>query len=445
MGPEKAATSAALRQVLDLLSGGRGARGLSKAQRKAEVVRESLKTLTRNPKDLDKLVKTVLQISKDFMSATRGKKQALQIVTLAEERALCVSATRANAQPPPVLTNRTDRRVHAAKKAATDKANKLAEEARSGKALTKKELDTYLDAFDELYNLGVPREVTAKLGYFLGYRQIGASATAGEIALAKEGLAARDMLMKQFHKAAMGKEDAFLKNVSQRVREALKSTTDKKAMLSKAKEILRDEFALMRTGALDAVLADAKMTRQLEDIGFKVKKWDEVKHLKNAKYLPRLFFEANVGGNTVQIGFDIDHSLVGFAESRTAFVEDLLASGAKVDEQLLRPIFDAKNFTLETARHNRQYLERVRAEGERFDAAMEAAKESLPLGKGKSTGPSALSQAAAQGLQNLEEMNQAAARVKLMMARLSTMEDSPAKRELMDSLAELSSILGDSL
>lgn len=366
------------------------------------------------------------------------------MASLADEKAVCTQVMKSSSQPTPVPNNRTERQVQRGKAAASEEGSRLANKAQSGDDMTKKELDAYLDAFDKIYNFGIPREETAKLGYFLGRRAVGQSATAAEIALAKEGIAARDMLMREFHKAALGSDKKFLKNVAMRVGEAVKATRSERDALNAAKEILRDEFAIMRTDALDAVLSDPKLTRQLEAVGFTVKKWEDVKHLKNAKYLPRLFFEAHLDGKTVRIGFDIDHSLVGFAESRTEFVEDFLKNGAKADEALLRSIFDPKNFTLETARHNRNYLEGVRAEGERFEAAIDAAKESRALNKGQSSA-SALKAAAAEGLKDLKELNEAAAKVKLMMARLSTMEESAAKRELMDTLAELSSILGDSI
>jgi hypothetical protein len=442
MADEKKAIATVLDALLEMHTTKNAARG---AKRKAMVTAESLRALTRSPRDFQKLVEATLDMAEKFMAKVRERRKALQLVLLEHERALCVRATRANSQPPPVLTSRRDRRVQAAKTAAAEEANKLVDAARKGGSKSANDADALGTAISKLHNLGVDGKTSAKLGYFLGRRQVSATASAAEKALAQEGLAARDMLMEQFHKAALGQQEDFLGRVAKRVGDALQGMTDKKAMMREAKEILRDEFALMRSNALDTVLADPKMTRQLEALGFKVKNWDEVKHLKNAKYLPRLFFEAEMGGKVVRIGFDIDHAGIGFAESRTSFVEDMIQSGAKADKELLRPIFDQGNFTLETARHNRRYLEGVRAEGERFEAAQKAAKVTVSSGKARAANVMALREAAAEGLQNLKDLDAAALRLQQMRARLSMMEDSAAKRELMDSLAELSSILGDTL
>lgn len=442
MADEKKAVAFLMDAVLDLHTTRSAARG---AKRKAMVTAESLRALTRNPRDFQKLVEATLEMAEKFMAKARERRKALQLVMLEHERALCVRATRANSQPPPVISSRRDRRVQSAKNAAAEEANKLVEAARKSGSKSAKNAEALESAISELYNLGVDEKASAKLGYFLGRRQVSATASAAERALAQEGLAARDMLMEQFHKAALGQQEDFLERVAKRVGDALQGMTDKKAMLREAKEILRDEFALMRSNALDAVLADPKLTRQLEAVGFMVKNWDEVKHLKNAKYLPRLFFEAEMGGKVVRIGFDIDHAGIGFAESRTSFVEDLIQSGAKADKQMLRPIFDRNNFTLETARHNRRYLEGVRAEGERFKAAQKAANATLSSGKGKAANVTALRDAAAEGLRNIEDLEAAALRLQQMRARLSMMEDSAAKRQLMDALAEISSILGETL
>lgn len=441
MASNQKAIAWALDAFLDLYRGGRAAR----ASKKARVTAEAVRALTRDPRDLRKLVDAVLAITEDFMAKTGQRRKSLALVHLEHERALCASVTGSTSQPPPVISRRSDRAVQSAKDAAAREASRLADAARRGGPSSKVAAGRLRDAIAELYNLGVDRTSSAKLGYFLGRRQVGAAAGAAEKALAREGFAARDMLMGQFHRAALGQQGDFLERVGTRLRVALQGMTDKKAMMREAKEILRDEFALMRSRALDAVLADPGLTRQLEALGFKVKRWDEVKHLKNAKYLPRLYFEARVGNAPVLIGFDIDHAGIGFAQSRTSFVEDMILSGGKIDTQLLRPIFDPANFTLETARHNRRYLEGVRAEGERFEAARKAAIAAMPGGKAAATNAAALRDAAAEGLRNLDDMDAAVLRLQQMRARLSMIEDSTAKDELMDVLAELSSILGDSL
>src|SRR5688572_13861384 len=131
MSAEKAATSAALRRLLDILSGGRGVRGSGKARLKNEAVLDSIKSLTRNTKDLDKLTQELIRLSDDFMAKMRGKREALRAASLAEEKALCTAAAKSNSQPPPVSNNRTERQVQRGKAAASELGSKLANKAQS--------------------------------------------------------------------------------------------------------------------------------------------------------------------------------------------------------------------------------------------------------------------------------------------------------------------------
>lgn len=435
MSEKQKGARAAMAALFERISGGvksigaakgRLARTAAKKEATSEVVGELVGDVSRAKQQLANAVDDTIEVLETFLKSAKMKRQATGSFSIEREIALTKNVAPVDPTDAPVRLKAQDKRVIAEKHDISERARELETEKLNNKSLSKKERARIQAEADLLYNFGIQAKHNTSLGYFLGNRFPSGKASAEEIELARAAFKVRERLMDEFHAAVLGKQKAFLKEMADKVAAACRPLSDEREIRNKAKEILRDEFAKMRQTALDEVLGSSSVKGQMEKLGLVIKKpGDDIR-------APRIYFQVKLQGETYKIGFDIDHSLLGFAEARDDFLQEVFTAKGKVIPEKLVPIFDPGNFTLETARNNQVMLEGIRKE------QFQTAKLSPPPTK-------AIKKVDDSVAADLKEIEKARARLREVFDVVSKLEDSRVKDDLLDSLWELESVLGDSL